>query len=85
METHHDGNTDSIYTSWDTSRETALRYARGAAEGRRDLPGVILQVKLPLGQPIYPSMMFSSDLWEGTEHLVEGLLRGAKVWHVPAP
>jgi RHS repeat-associated protein len=85
METHHSGNTESIYTSWDTNRNTALRYARGAAEGRNDLPGVILQVKLPLGQPIYPSMMFSSELWEGTESLVEGLVRGAKVWHVPAP
>ncbi|MFE2528025.1 RHS repeat-associated core domain-containing protein [Streptomyces sp. NPDC059382] len=85
METHHSGNTDSIYTSWDTNRNTALRYARGAAEGRSDLPGVILQVKLPIGQPIYPSMMFSSDLWEGTESLVEGAVRGAKVWHVPAP
>ncbi|MGP3633505.1 RHS repeat-associated core domain-containing protein [Streptomyces sp. 24-1644] len=85
MQTHHDGNTKSIYTSWTTTRETALRYARGAAEGRRDLPGVILQVKLPLGQPVYPSIMFSSNLWEGTENLVEGMVQGAKVWHVPAP
>lgn len=84
MEAHHNNNTQSIYTSWDTNRNTALQYARGAAEGRSDLPGVILQVKLPLGQPIYPSMMFSSDLWEGTENLVEGMVRGAKVWHVPA-
>ncbi|WP_234542265.1 RHS repeat-associated core domain-containing protein [Streptomyces shenzhenensis] len=84
MEAHHDGNTDSIYTSWTTSKQTALSYARGAAEGRRDLPGVILQVKLPLGQPVYPSIMFSTDLWESNENLVEGLVRGAKVFHVPA-
>ncbi|MFJ1611056.1 DUF6531 domain-containing protein [Streptomyces sp. NPDC088253] len=85
METHHDGNTDSIYTSWSTSKQTALSYARGAAEGRKDLPGVILQVKLPLGQPIYPSIMFSTELWESNENLVEGIVRGAKVFHVPAP
>ncbi|MFG2311941.1 RHS repeat-associated core domain-containing protein [Streptomyces sp. NPDC048566] len=85
MQTHHDGNTDSIYTSWSTSKQTALTYARGAAEGRSDLPGVILQVKLPLGQPIYPSIMFSTELWESNESLVEGIVRGAKVFHVPAP
>ncbi|MFF5655119.1 DUF6531 domain-containing protein [[Kitasatospora] papulosa] len=85
MESHHMGNTQSNYTSWDTSRETALRYARGAAIGRKDLPGVIIQVKLPLGQPVYPSIMFSSNLWEGTEHLVEGGVTGARVWHIPAP
>ncbi|MCZ4103437.1 DUF6531 domain-containing protein [Streptomyces sp. H39-C1] len=45
---HHDGNTKSIYTSWTTDKETALRFARGAAEGRNDLGGVIIQVKLPL-------------------------------------
>ncbi|PKW10641.1 RHS repeat-associated core domain-containing protein [Streptomyces sp. 1222.5] len=84
METHHDGNTDSIYTSWTTSKQTALAYARGAAEGRSDLPGVILQVKLPLGQPVYPSIMFSTELWESNENLVEGLVNGARVFHVPA-
>jgi hypothetical protein len=30
MEAHHEGNTDSIYTSWTTSKQTALSYARGA-------------------------------------------------------
>ncbi|MFJ8062948.1 DUF6531 domain-containing protein [Streptomyces sp. NPDC096142] len=84
MEAHHDGNTDSIYTSWTTSKQTALSYARGAAEGRSDLPGVILQVKLPLGQPVYPSIMFSTELWESNENLVEGLVRGARIFHVPA-
>ncbi|MEU9654245.1 FG-GAP-like repeat-containing protein [Streptomyces sp. NPDC048110] len=85
MKTHHDGNTDSIYTSWTTSKQTALQYARGAAEGRSDLPGAILQVKLPLGQPVYPSFMISDDLWEGNENLVEGMVQGAKVYFVPAP
>ncbi|MFF5964736.1 DUF6531 domain-containing protein [Streptomyces collinus] len=85
MRTHHDGNTDSIYTSWTTSKQTALQYARGAAEGRSDLPGVILQAKLPLGQPVYPSFMISDDLWEGNENLVEGIVQGAKVYFVPAP
>ncbi|GGS95685.1 hypothetical protein GCM10010270_79580 [Streptomyces violaceus] len=85
MLTHHDGNTNSIYTSWTTSKQTALQYARGAAEGRRDLPGAILQVKLPLGQPVYPSFMISDDLWEGNENLVEGIVQGAKVYFVPAP
>ncbi|MFD5629974.1 DUF6531 domain-containing protein [Streptomyces sp. NPDC127072] len=85
METHHDGNTDSIYTSWTTSKQTALSYARGAAEGQNNLPGVILQVKLPLGQPVYPSIMFSTELWESNENLVEGIVRSAKVFHVPAP
>ncbi|MCW7945027.1 hypothetical protein AAW14_24230 [Streptomyces hygroscopicus] len=85
MEQHHDGNTNSPYTSWSTSKQTALSYARGAAEGRSDLPGVILQVKLPLGQPVYPAIMFSTELWESNESLVEGLVQGAKVFHVPAP
>ncbi|MFF6881434.1 RHS repeat domain-containing protein [Streptomyces sp. NPDC012474] len=85
MRTHHDGNTNSIYTSWTTSKQTALQYARGAAEGRSDLPGVILQAKLPLGQPVYPSFMISDDLWEGNENLVEGIVQGAKVFFVPAP
>lgn len=85
MKTHHDGNTNSIYTSWTTSKQTALQYARGAAEGRSDLPGAILQVKLPLGQPVYPSFMISDDLWEGNENLVEGIVQGAKVYFVPAP
>ncbi|MEV8595029.1 RHS repeat-associated core domain-containing protein [Streptomyces sp. NPDC052012] len=85
MRAHHDGNTDSPYTSWTTSKQTALQYARGAAEGRSDLPGVILQAKLPLGQPVYPSFMISDELWEGNENLVEGIVQGAKVYFVPAP
>lgn len=79
MQRHHDGDTRSIFTSWTTSRNTAISYARGAAEGRKDLSGVVMQARLPLGQPIYPSIMFSSDLWESSENLVEGVVRGARV------
>ncbi|MDX3228040.1 putative T7SS-secreted protein [Streptomyces sp. ME19-01-6] len=84
MVAHHQGDTRSVYTSWATTPDTAWRYARGAAEGRSDLPGVVLQVALPLGKPVYPSFMFSSELWELTEHLVEGSVTNAKVFHVPA-
>ncbi|WP_326808360.1 DUF6531 domain-containing protein [Streptomyces sp. NBC_01775] len=82
---HHGGNTRSEYTSWDTSRETAMRYARGASEGRNDLGGVVLQRALPLGQPLHPTWLYLDDVFEVSEHLVEGPVSGATVWHVPPP
>jgi RHS repeat-associated protein len=85
VRSHHDGNTESVYTSWSTDKETALRFSRGAAEGRNDLPGVMLQVKLPLGQPVLPTWLYYEDLFETSEHLVEGIVTGAKPWHIPPP
>ncbi|MGP3978919.1 putative T7SS-secreted protein [Streptomyces sp. 8N114] len=80
---HHRGNTRSEYTSWDTNPETAMRYARGAAEGRSDLGGVVLQHSLPLGQPLHPTWLYLDDVFEVSEHLVGGSTSGATVWHVP--
>ncbi|WBB96082.1 ricin-type beta-trefoil lectin domain protein [Solwaraspora sp. WMMA2080] len=74
---HNDNNTESIYTSWTSSRTTAERHARNLS-GR----GVVLMVRRGTTGPIIDMAFMGMDKWGESEVLIQGVVKVQKHYHV---